>query len=77
VCDKIPERTIRKGRMIMRKWISVKDRLPERVQLVLCWNGGTFSTAILNENGEDVFNRMWGITHWMPLPEPPKSEKEG
>ena len=57
-----------------REWISVSERLPEDKELVLvtakncnpftCWYNAPF--------------RKWAcsgwieITHWMPLPEPPK-----
>lgn len=55
------------------KWISVKDRLPESDQKVLAYTSegkGTF----------EEFRLCCGwaikgaITHWMPLPEPPKEE---
>lgn len=61
-------------------WISVKDRLPERGVFVAVYYG--------NFIGELVDTFMWdgecwrnanafiedseNITHWMPLPEPPK-----
>lgn len=61
------------------KWISVKERLPDVLESVLvvykptneqkndhrmeCWNWP--------ENIENVYEIRF-ITHWMPLPEPPK-----
>lgn len=58
----------------LHEWISVKDRLPAKHERV-----------IVCRNHEEVFinwlsvvpTRLWGltdcgITHWMPLPTPPK-----
>lgn len=55
------------------RWISVEDRLPEKTELVLvksklvkmktdfiCKDGNWYTTP--------------AVTHWMPLPEPPKEE---
>ena len=71
-------------------WISVKDRLPEREQqdyVLVCCTMNVTSTinyenavtmAYVCEEGfvdvelDEVITR--GVTHWMPLPEPPKEE---
>ena len=72
------------------KWVSVKERLPEK--------GGKYLTAFKDGCVTDNFfmaptgekfkeahpNGKWywnetdrgGITHWMPLPTPPKEETE-
>ena len=60
---------------VSSSWISVEERLPEPDVPVL---------AVLNaRNGEPFVDTvMWnickvmrdGVTHWMPLPEPPKEE---
>lgn len=73
---------------VLMKWISVKDRLPngERVlvksisigQCVASRCGdwkpdgtwGDWEWGILNDI---VFNKN-EVTHWMPLPKPPKDE---
>jgi hypothetical protein len=65
------------------EWISVEDRLPEENTDVLIYRGG-FRGDLMNvytymghNEWEDEYG-YWsitddeGITHWMPLPEPPK-----
>lgn len=55
----------------MSEWISAKDRLPEYGQKVLVYPSSYFVT--LDKHGWTGNNgSMAGITHWMPLPEPPK-----
>ena len=72
------------------KWINVKDRLPEDDVGVIVYavsNNGdhtivvTFHTHTLygfNIEGWaspwQYFTRNYTITHWMPMPEPPKEE---
>lgn len=64
----------------VQEWISVKDRLPENVKegllIALRWGAvdigwcedGRWGSEFVDEyeDGE--------VTHWMPLPEPPKGE---
>lgn len=74
------------------EWISVKERLPENSDNVLCWLGdvilmGTYHPDKANtkeswafffsDNGRQ-FDGYWQkfLTHWMPLPEPPKDLNE-
>ena len=58
----------------VQKWISVKDRLPECDQVVLCHrNGWVTKDAWLGSNWWHQ-NDVNPITHWMPLPQPPKGE---
>ena len=82
---KIADHLISNG-VIVQKWISVKDRLPEYsndgfadavlvtdgfVQHMAYFVGGEWRFA---ESGE-IKEPMWyRITHWMPLPNPPKGE---
>lgn len=68
---------------LIRKWISVKDRLPQNRQRVLVCNKdenypivSRYRDLSLDENcGYDEWLSPAGeckVTHWMPLPEPPK-----
>jgi hypothetical protein len=63
-----------------RQWISVTERLPEHSGLVLTYyNCGTCDVSFIH-NGKWYGDCDDGrVTHWMPLPEPPKAaeaEKE-
>lgn len=65
------------------EWISVEERLPEvDTNVLVITASGSFKVARCNiyKNGTLV---LWAtndglgeraITHWMPLPEPPKGE---
>ena len=62
------------------EWISVKDRLPETVDnVIVCNENGRVYSAwyyygdnwLYAFTAETVAHK---ITHWMPLPEPPKGE---
>lgn len=70
------------GRAEGQKWIPVSERMPEKHKLVLClWirmgDGFRYGLAKLQrENVWWVLNEgMPEVTHWMPLPEPPRNEK--
>ena len=60
------------------RWISVEERLPWMNQKVLVSDGGIVTEAHYNGRGEWIHNghdmEIGGVivTHWMPLPEPPK-----
>lgn len=68
--------------MKANQWISVAERLPAKDQIVLAWN--QIEVRVFHYAGADIwwdddegwsYTEKWGITHWMPLPEPP-TEKE-
>ena len=58
------------------EWISVKDRLPETNDLVLTYSeeisGHRYRLIVPNIN---ISTFPQSVTHWMPLPEPPKPEE--
>lgn len=69
------------------QWISVEDRLPEdaggAVDAVLVTDGFLIHMAYFNhgtwyfcESGEMKEEMFYNVTHWMPLPEPPKMDTE-
>lgn len=71
------------GYKAAQQWISVKDRLPDIYQRVLILiRGRIFISSIEEEYGDEYpygVIRFWDgdwdwpeVTHWMPLPEPPK-----
>ena len=62
------------------EWISVKDRLPERRTYVLCYfKYEPESPNVVVENyyhgGGHWLSEGSHVTHWMPLPEPPKESE--
>lgn len=61
----------------MAEWISVKDRLPEEGEVVVIYikpevGVGYAETDIYLMGDFDEYSEA--VTHWMPLPEPPKGE---
>ena len=58
------------------KWIPVSERLPEAYEKVIalakdCMNVDWVLPKELREVGKGAFARLYNVTHWMPLPEPP------
>ena len=67
---------------VVQEWISVNDRLPEEKMNCIvhykhayCDNDDYWAIGICFYNGEK-FQMDWSykVTHWMPLPKPPKGE---
>jgi hypothetical protein len=56
------------------EWISVKEKLPENLELVLCHThlGMLISQSYCMYTDQDDKWFKERFTHWMPLPEPPK-----
>ena len=78
-CDivSLAEDLVSKG-VTVQKWISVKDRLPEEDKRVLVWVGENDRYFPIIDT-DRVHNGRWVrwdeyISHWMPLPQPPKGE---
>ena len=60
------------------KWIPVTERLPENDKTVLVWNRRNSREYFdVYDHGSWIILESEDITHWMPLPEPPKEEKDG
>ena len=80
--DRFADYLIANG-VTVQEWISVKDRLPENDQWALCFmkdkSFGTFRVFQWNyvdwqwNDGNEWFDEK-DVTHWMPLPLPPKGE---
>lgn len=64
------------------KWISVKERLPKECTRVIGFMAWKAMTAIEYQNGKwysiDHLSPLpdEAVTHWMPLPKPPKEVSE-
>lgn len=63
------------------RWISVKDRLPKDGETVLTFKNGIFEVQEYEKKrngwiGENWFWAMATVSHWMPIPEPPKEVLE-
>lgn len=63
-----------KNGVTVQEWIPVKDRLPEPTYCVLVV--GAYSEMAIDALGTDGewMGMVEDITHWMPLPQPPKGE---
>lgn len=73
-----------------RQWISVKDRLPENGEDVLCWyeyfRYGNYNRLFQTYGIGYQYNGNWGgevaqgrqtrVIAWQSLPEPPKKKKK-
>ena len=57
------------------QWISVKDRLPGENTAVMTYRESGIEVEIHERRGWDYDEfTPCPVTHWMPLPEPPKGE---
>ena len=65
------------------RWISVKERLPENNTRVIGFMAWKAMTAVERQNNKwysiDHLESLpdEAVTHWMPLPEPPKEVDNG
>lgn len=80
-----------RGRASALKWIPVSERLPERsgTYLVTTTSGAVTTARFYEEatfpqthyrsyewHRKASWSRNRNVTHWMPLPEPPKEERQ-
>ena len=79
--EHLADRLIAHG-VTVQEWVDVKDRLPEEsgMYIVTANDGHAQRVSFVQWQKK---NRMWNltgarsywrVTHWMPLPEPPKGE---
>ena len=79
--EEIADKFIANG-VTVQEWVDVKDRLPEEsgVYIVTANDGHAQRVSFVQWQKK---NRMWNltgarsywrVTHWMPLPQPPKGE---
>ena len=62
-----------------QQWIPVTDRLPQDDEDVLVWVDGTHRDMAYRDEGvwyDEEHNHLKNITHWMPLPKPPKGGEQ-
>ena len=63
----------------VQEWTSVKDRLPENDAYIDVTTDGVVIPAYWHNDRFYAFTAIGvatvgGVTHWMPLPQPPKGE---
>ena len=83
-CDFYPEireKVLKEIESKFGEWISVEDRLPKEWESVLVWSEHGFHIVAVYLGVVGKWRECWNhtmlegkITHWMPLPQPPKGE---
>lgn len=78
--------TVNPAEVVRGQWIPVTERLPEHCVTVLSYDGRDYRTVKTDSydhcfecwlsDMDDILDRNT-VTHWMPLPEPPKEEPHG
>lgn len=68
-----------KNGVTVQEWISIDERFPKpNVPVLVTYDYGwvfVVDRDVLNKNGEWCYlDRNCKVTHWMPMPEPPKGE---
>ena len=55
------------------RWIPTQKKLPTEMETVIVTDGKDVGFSFcVNDYGTLEFYSPWKITHWMPMPEPPK-----
>ena len=62
--------------VILREWISVNDRLPEREKhVIICTSDNYVGSGLLDENGRWIKGFVVvEVKYWMPYPDAPKEK---
>ena len=74
---KMRESKLAKDKNVPTKWISVTERLPEEDGIYLTCNKKKAYEFHFFQTGKRMWQTIWekdGVTHWMPMPEPPKGD---
>ena len=62
----------------VQEWISVAERLPDvGCDVLFVCENKNYGVGAYSDTYRDFFSGQFpvkGVTHWMPLPEPPKGE---
>lgn len=59
----------------VQEWIPVTERLPEQGQEVIVYSGGVLKPTVFAYQFWNKNYDSWArITHWQPMPQPPKGE---
>ena len=65
---------------MMKAWISVNDKLPHKLRMVLVWVQDDYDFGMMiNDRFMAYIDSEWRdrhdeVTHWQELPEPPRYE---
>lgn len=62
--------------LTVQEWVSVKDRLPEEnTTVIVATDNGIVFQCLYSYDGWDLWDdNDINITHWQPMPQPPKGE---
>lgn len=79
------EKSIEKWNNRLDNWISVEERLPEvdprygEIEVLVHMDDGFIATTTYAESSTSIGFELWAesgeVTHWQPLPEPPKGSE--
>ena len=61
----------------VQEWFPVTERLPKKDGIYLTFNKKKEYEFHFFQTGKRMWQAIWeedGVTHWMPLPQPPKGE---
>ena len=80
-CEQAYKRGFEDGKRSATEWKSVSEPPEEDGEyIVMIKNGASATTLLYSDDGfwfeedEDGYQTYYAVTHWMPMPEPPKGE---